>query len=127
MSGKVFNPKDNSYITISNTWLYYKVKEVNVADGTKVVHWRPYSIDNLEMLTTLKLALTGSLKHQEAAAFQKTYIRFGWLDKTLNSLEWVPLSEVLTAYKNKTLSKQQRGKLNHVCRLLFISIKDIRH
>ncbi len=127
MSGKVFNPKDNSYITISNTWLYYKTKEVNVADGTKVIHWRPYSIDNLEMLTTLKLALTGSLKHQEATAFQKTYIRFGWLDKTLNSLEWVPLSEVLTAYKNKTLSKQQRGKLNHVCRLLFISIKDIRH
>lgn len=127
MSGKVFNPKDNSYITISNTWLYYKAKEVNVADGTKVVHWRPYSIDNLEMLTTLKLALTGSLKHQEYAAFQRTYIRFGWLDKTLNSLEWIPLSEVLKAYKNKTLSKQQRGKLNHVCRLLFISIKDIRN
>ena len=127
MSGKIYNPKDDSFITLSNTWLYYKSKEVNTTEGTQTVHWRPFSIDNTEMLTTIKLALTGSIAHQEAVAFQCTYIRFGWLDKTLNSLEWIPLSEVLKAYKNKTLSKQQRGKLNHVCRLLFISIKDIRN
>ena len=117
MSGKVFNPKDNTYIIPSNTWLFFK-------NGNT---YTPYELKQAHMLVSCREALMGYKKFERSEAFKNTYVRFGWLDKNRNSLEWIPLSQLLENYRNKTITKQQRSKLNHVCRLLFISIKDIKH
>ena len=121
MQEQLINPKTGHVITVSNTWLYYckRVKGVN--------HFYPYSLDKQEMLQTLKLALLGDVSALESSVVENTYIRFGWLDKGLKDLQWISLLDVLKAHKTKTLKRSVKTKLDHVCRLLFISIKDIRH
>ena len=73
----------------------------------------------------MKLGLLGDERSRLTTVWQNTYIRFGWLDKELNSLDWVSLEYLIYTYHNKMITKTNRAKLNHICRLLFISIKDI--
>jgi len=117
----IVNPKNGDIITVSTTWLYYRktIKGVN--------YWKPYTLDKHEMLQTLKLALLGDISALESSVLGNTFIRFGWLDKGLKDLQWVSLKDVIKAHKEKTLKKSIKPKLDHICRLLFISIKDIRH
>lgn len=121
MQNQLINPKTQDVITVSNSWLYYRKTVKGKA------HWYPYSLEKKDMLITLKLALTGDEIAKDSAVFKNTFIRFGWLDKGLKDLQWVSLEEVLIQFKDKKLKKTIRAKLDHVCRLLFISIKDIKH
>lgn len=121
MQNQLIDPHTNDVITVSNSWLYYR-KPVK-----GVMYWNPYSLEKQDMLKTLKLALMGDKIAQESSVFQNTFIRFGWLDKGLKDLQWVSLAEALEQFKTKKLKKSIRAKLDHVCRLLFISIKDVPH
>lgn len=121
MNTNLVNPKNGDIITVSTTWLYYRktIKGVN--------YWQPYTLEKHEMLQTLKNALLGDISSLESSVLENTFIRFGWLDKGLKDLQWIALKDVLKAHQQKTLKKSVKAKLDHVCRLLFISIKDIRH
>lgn len=121
MQQQLVNPKNGDIITVSTTWLYYRktIKGVN--------YWLPYTLEKHEMLQTLKNAFLGDISSLESSVLENTFIRFGWLDKGLKDLQWISLKDVLKAHKEKTLKKSIKAKLDHVCRLLFISIKDIRH
>ncbi len=121
MSKVLIDPNTKNIITPSNTWLYYRRTEKGV------FHYHPYSIDHTAMLKTIKLALMGDEIAKDSVVFQNSFIRFGWLDKGLKDLKWVSLPEVLSQLNEKTLKKSNRIKLDHICRLLFISIKDIKH
>lgn len=121
MQELLVNPKTGDVITVSTTWLYYRktIKGVH--------HYFPYSLDKQEMLKTLKLALLGEISALDSSVLKNTFIRFGWLDKNLKNLEWVCMKDVLKSHQDKTIKKSVKTKLDHVCRLLFISIKDIKH
>lgn len=115
------HPRTKDIITISNSWLYYR------QPWKENYHYQPYTLSKIQMLNTLRLALTGDVSARESSVFKSTFIRFGWLDKGLKDLRWVSLSEVINDHYTKQLSKTNRTKLDHICRLLFISIKDIKH
>lgn len=121
MKDVLIDSKTGDTITPSNTWLYFRKTRKGIN------HYEPYSLERTDMLTTLKLGLLGDGRALDSATFKNTFIRFGWLDKGLKDLQWISLTEVLDQLKNKTLKKANRVKLDHVCRLLFISIKDINH
>ena len=125
MKDPIVNPRDGSIIEPSNTWLYLKVVKAKGTPEEKVL-WRPYILEDRTHLETLKLGLLGGERSRLTSVWQNTYIRFGWLDKELNSLNWVSLEYLIYTYHNKTMTKTNRAKLNHICRLLFISIKDIK-
>lgn len=126
MNDIVINPQDGSTITRGNSWLYLRVVQ---KEGTfeEKVHYRPYTLDDINYLKSIKLGLCGDKTQHETRIWNSTFIRFGWLDQGLSSLEWVPISKAANDYVNRTISKTNRTKLNHVCRLLFISIKDIKN
>lgn len=124
MKDPIVNPRDGSIIEPSNTWLYLKVVKAKGTPEEKVL-WRPYKLEDHTHLETLKLGLLGDGRSRLTTVWQNTYIRFGWLDKELNSLDWVSLEYLIYTYHNKMITKTNRAKLNHICRLLFISIKDI--
>lgn len=121
MQEQIVNPRNGDVITVSTTWLYYR----KAVKG--VYHWFPYTLEKHDMLKTLKLALQGDISALESSVFENTFIRFGWLDKGLKDLRWISLKDALIAHKEKTLQKSVKTKLDHICRLLFISVKDIRH
>lgn len=125
MKDPIINPHDGSIIEPSNTWLYLKVVKAKGKPEEKVL-WRPYKLEDRSHLETLKLSLLGDEHSRLTTVWQNTYIRFGWLDRELNSLNWVSLEYLIYTYHNKTMTKTNRAKLNHICRLLFISIKDIK-
>lgn len=115
------NYRTGDVITVSNSWLYYR------QPWKETYHYQPYSLSKIQMLNTLRLALQGDISARESSVFKSSFIRFGWLDKGLKDLHWVALADVIEDHRKGTLSKTNRTKLDHVCRLLFISIKDIKH
>lgn len=121
MKELLVDPNTNDTITPSNTWLYFRKTR------KRINHFEPYSLEHADMLTTLKLGLLGDERALNSSAFKNTFIRFGWLDKGLKDLQWISLEDALKQLNSRTIKKSTRIKLDHVCRLLFISIKDIKH
>lgn len=125
MKNLIVNPHDGSIIEPSNTWLYLKVVKAKGTLEEKIL-WRPYKLKNHSRLETLRLGLLGDERSRLTSVWKNTYIRIGWLDKEFNSLDWVSLDYLIYTYHNKTMTKTNQAKLNYICRLLFISIKDIK-
>ena len=121
MKELLVDPNTNDTIMPSNTWLYFRKSKKNVH------HYEPYSLNQVEMLKTIKLALMGCKISKVSSTFKNSFIRFGWLDKGLKDLHWISLEDALKQLNSRTIKKSTRIKLDHVCRLLFISIKDIKH
>ena len=126
MNDLIVNQRDGSTILRANTWLYLKTIK-NEGTLEEKVHYRPYMLEDWEYLKTLKLGLFGDAASRDTRVWNSTFIRFGWLDKELSSLEWVSFAEVIEDHRKGIISKTNRNKLNHVCRLLFMSIREINH
>lgn len=120
----IYDHVNKTIIVPSTTWLYYKQAKHN-DEHVKLVYY-PYNINLAAELKILRDALTGDERAKQSTVYQDTLVRFGWIDKGLNDLKWIPLPELVQSYLDKTISKTNRGKLTHICRLLFISIKDIQ-
>lgn len=120
------NTRDNSLINVSCTHLYYRNEKNFAVDGNEIVCvYEPYDVRQLQRLNIIARALLGDEKARQDDIYHNTVVRFGWLDKSLNSLTWIPLPELVRQYKDKEISKTNKSKLMAICRLLFISIKDI--
>lgn len=120
----IYDRVNKTLIVPSSTWLYYRQERRN--DPKVVAVYQPYNINLAAELLLLRNAMIGDELAKTSATYNAALVRFGWIDKGLNSLRWIPLSELVDSYRNKTISKTNRGKLSHICRLLFISLKDIK-
>ena len=120
----IYDLANNTLIVPSSTWLYYRQERHN--DPKVVATYWPYNINLATELQILRDAMIGDVLAKTSATYNAALVRFGWVDKGLNSLRWIPLAELVQAYKDKTISKTNRTKLSHICRLLFISLKDIK-
>jgi hypothetical protein len=52
-------------------------------------------------------------------------VRFGWIARNVNQLEFVPLRELLEKYKHGQLNSTEKSKFIAVCRQLNISMKQM--
>lgn len=120
----IYDRANKTLIVPSSTWLYYRQERHN--DPKVVATYWPYNINLATELKILRDAIVGDNLAKTSATYNAALVRFGWVDKGLNSLRWIPLAELVEGYKNKTISKSSRSKLSHICRLLFISLKDIK-
>ena len=56
----------------------------------------------------------------------KIVVRFGWLDKTLGQLQWVPLVDLVNDFVNRNLGPTEKGKFQEICKMLSLSIREAR-
>ena len=83
---------------------------------------------DLPKLTLIEEFIKGEkyISPYEAEILSKIYIRFGWLDKTLSQLQWVPLSIMVTKFVNKQLEGSEKTKFMGICKLLSLSLRTAR-
>lgn len=48
-------------------------------------------------------------------------VRFGWMDKNLNSVEFIPLTDLVQKIRKNEASAKQRRKLTEICKQLSLS------
>ena len=48
-------------------------------------------------------------------------VRFGWMDKNLNSVEFIPLMDLVQKIRKNEASAKQRRKLTEICKQLSLS------
>lgn len=53
------------------------------------------------------------------------YIRYGWLDGELESLEWSPVLSFYRRWCEKRFVEQDNTKMGSICKMLSISKKDL--
>lgn len=68
----------------------------------------------------------GPLKATQALLLSGIVVRFGWLDKTLGQLEWVPLVDLVDDFVNRELGPTEKGKFQEICKVLSLSIREAR-
>ena len=52
-------------------------------------------------------------------------VRYGWMDKHLNSLEFLPIADLVKRHVDKTLTGTDKGKMIAVLRQLSLSRKKV--
>lgn len=99
----------------------------SVISGSKTALplYMPFEIDDSKMLITIRDALIGDERARESSAYQRTHVRFGWIESNFNSLNWIKLSDLVDGHYNNNLTASEKRKLMEVCKLLFISIKSV--
>ncbi len=120
----IYDRANKTVIVPSTTWLYYRQDKKNDPKVTAVYY--PYNINLSEELKVLRDALMGDEVAKKSMIYEAALVRFGWLDKDLGNLRWIPLSTLVDSYIDSTISKSHRIKLSHICRLLFLSIREIK-
>lgn len=79
------------------------------------------------MLAVEKLIMGDRYLRQEEIDLLKTvYVRFGWLDRTLGQLRWVPLIDLVESFVRKELEGTEKGKFQEICKMLSLSLKVAR-
>ncbi len=89
----VYDRVNKIIIVPSTTWLYYQQEKHN-DEHVKLVYY-PYNINLAAELKILRDALTGDERAKQSTVYQDTLVRFGWIDKGLNDLKWIPLPELV--------------------------------
>lgn len=84
----------------------------------------PILFSNIHVLNCIKNLFTGCLNPAEYKTLGKVYVRYGWLDKKLNSLEWVSVLELYERFANNQLGKTDKGKLVRVLQQITLSKRD---
>lgn len=99
-----------------------------VHDSLKATDYRHISYKDREMLNTIESFIRGSLETtgEQAVLLSKIVVRFGWLDKTLGQLQWVPLVDLVNDFVNRDLGPTEKGKFQEICKMLSLSIKEAR-
>lgn len=122
-NGQILNNPGKYAVIKGPTVLYKGTTRSSVNEGVPL--YTPFQIDDAKMLITIRDALIGDKRARAAAAYTKAHVRFGWIEPGFNSLVWIKLSDLVDGHYNNTLNVQQKRKLMEVCKLVFVSIKDI--
>lgn len=109
-------------ITKSTSPLYF------VSDGTKSTNYRYISYKDKEILSLIESFIRGTLEpnDKQVLLLSRIVVRFGWLDKTLGQLRWVPLVDLVDDFVNRNLEPTEKGKFQEICKMLSLSIRESR-
>ena len=121
--GAILNNPGKYAVIKGPTVLYKQTERSSFNEGVPL--YTPFQIDDAKMLITIRDAIIGDKRARGASAYTKAHVRFGWIEPGFNSLNWIKLSDLVDGHYNNTLNVQQKRKLMEVCRVLFVSIKDI--
>ena len=96
-----------------------------VSDASKTIDYRHLSYKDKEILGSF---IRGSLEPnaKQALLLSRIVVRFGWLDKTLGQLQWVPLVDLVDDFVNRNLGPTEKGKFQEICKMLSLSIRESR-
>ena len=99
-----------------------------VSDASKTTDYRHLSYKDKEILGLIESFIRGSLEpnDKQALLLSRIVVRFGWLDKTLGQLQWVPLVDLVDDFVNRNLGPTEKGKLQEICKMLSLSIRESR-
>lgn len=106
-------------VTKGSTSLYKKV----IVEG--IPTYKPFSVEDNNMLITIRDALMGDVRAQESSAYKQACVRFGWIEESFNSLKFIEISQLHNDYMHNKLTKADKRKFSEVLRILFISVKDV--
>lgn len=112
------------YTVVKGPTILYKQTRHTMKDGIPL--YNPYTADDGAMLVTLRDAITGDKRARESKTYKNTVVRSGWIEPGFNSLKWLKLSDLVEGYYYNTLTPAEKRKLMEVCRLLFISVKEMK-
>ena len=99
-----------------------------VSDASKTIDYRHLSYKDKEILGLIESFIRGSLEPnaKQALLLSRIVVRFGWLDKTLGQLQWVPLVDLVDDFVNRNLGPTEKGKFQEICKMLSLSIRESR-
>lgn len=79
--------------------------------------------NHTDVLHQLNDYLTGAT--YETGLLDRVVIRCGWMDKKLNSLEFIPFLDLVKRFRSGTPTKRDRLKLMQICKQLSISMRGL--
>ena len=99
-----------------------------VSDASKTTDYRHLSYKDKEVLSLIESFIRGTLQpnDKQALLLSRIVVRFGWLDKTLGQLQWVPLVDLVDDFVNRNLGPTEKGKFQEICKMLSLSIRESR-
>ena len=99
-----------------------------VSDASKTTDYRHLSYKDKEVLSLIESFIRGTLQpnDKQALLLSRIVVRFGWLDKTLGQLQWVPLIDLVDDFVNRNLGPTEKGKFQEICKMLSLSIRESR-
>ena len=117
---------DNATITIecsiSDIYVYREYMRIDPLRTAKV-SYHAVTFTHHQVLSEIRNLFLGVASEGDLATLDYTVIRFGWLDKTLNSLQWLPVVELYRRWCSGELTPTQKNKLNAICKALSLSRK----
>lgn len=93
-----------------------------VSDASKTTDYRHLSYKDKEILGLIESFIRGTLQpnDKQALLLSRIVVRFGWLDKTLGQLQWVPLVDLVDDFVNRNLGPTEKGKFQELKDVIFI-------
>lgn len=90
----------------------------------KRVMYKPLYYRDANILEEIELFLVGNPR-ANLKIVDSIVVRFGWMDKRLNKLSFLPLTELLKLVQTKKATATQKRKLTAVCKQLGISLNSV--
>lgn len=104
----------------------YHCKVVNKETGK--IHYDAITYMDQQTLRLVENFIRGRafFSPDDRKTLNNIVVRFGWLDKTLNQLIWVPLVDLVEKFVRKELKGTEKGKFQEICKQLSLSLRDAR-
>ena len=96
-------------------------------DENNHVHYCKVDYRRQDTLYVIHKYLTDeSLTSDEVSLVNSIVIRYGWLDKRLNSVVFIPLTDLVRNVQRNRRPSTDVNKFNAICRQLYLSRRDIK-
>ena len=93
-------------------------------DGKKKLSYSAITYRNhLHILEQIQDMLTGATF--ETGILDRVYIRYGWMDKQLNSLRFRCVLDFIREFRDGSISKADNLKVKQLCKQLSLSIRGL--
>lgn len=96
--------------------------QVEVLNPHTVVY-KPVTFKNGDVLREVESYILG--KEHDPEVISSIVVRFGWMDKRLNKLSFMNLTDVMVKRTDKNVNKTIKSKFVAICKYLSISMKNI--
>ena len=103
----------------------YWVKEEDGYGAGPHRSYEPVLYTNIDMLNAIHNLFTGGLQPGDFELLDQILVRYGWMDKNLNSLRWMNIIDLYRRYSNNDLSHSDKSKLNRVLQQITLSKRDM--
>lgn len=111
---------DDNKVIIQESLAFMFIKTV---DKPGQISYMPITYRDVNTLDLIRDYLTNY--QPETGLLPRIVVRYGWMDKCLNSMSFKPLLELIDNDRISKVSPIHRRKLNEICKLLALSRKRI--